>query len=258
MNDLCIEVVFLVLENLDFETLKSYAFTNKYNLEAVKTFISDKIKKFKSIADDQNLDFEYYHGRVIFKDNLALSVIFHLNDGLNSSLSEIKYLSIDDSDHANYDYDKCGYKFGKNSMVFYNMARRQSWHKNHDFMIDNNSSNYHRIDGPALLIWDDLKREKYTILEWRIDKLLHRTNDPASIYREGRQITYIWYQKGIKHRLNGPAWHTNTGQQEYFYEGHPCEKSLYYLLLSMNRRMESLENKIATICGKRIKNDFEF
>ena len=67
----------------------------------------------------------------------------------------------------------------------------------------------HRTDGPAV-IWRNGRQE------WWVNGLLHRTDGPAYNAPDGTQA---WWLNGLRHRLDGPAVIWADGRQEWYING---------------------------------------
>ena len=73
----------------------------------------------------------------------------------------------------------------------------------------NESGQWHRDDGPALIEADGSQR-------WYQHGKLHRDDGPARIRPDGTQE---WYQHGDRHREDGPAVIRSDGTQEWYQHG---------------------------------------
>lgn len=73
----------------------------------------------------------------------------------------------------------------------------------------NAKGEWHRTDGPAVIVGDGER------LEWYKNGKLHRDDGPAVVYKDGREA---WYQDGLLHRDGAPA-RTGHGNSEWFERG---------------------------------------
>lgn len=96
---------------------------------------------------------------------------------------------------------------------------------------------YHYI----LKVYDDRK-------VWMLDGKIHGEGFPAVIWKCG---TKEWRNKGILHRLNGPAIEYFYGEKEYWLNGAMYSEEQYYEKLNPVKEMTVEE--ISKILGYEIK-----
>jgi len=85
----------------------------------------------------------------------------------------------------------------------------KSWNYSGYKELHYKNGDYHRLNGPAIELYDGTK-------EWYKEGQRHRTDGPAIERTNGRKE---WWAEGNRHRLDGPAIEWSNGGKEWYIEG---------------------------------------